>query len=320
MTATMLQSFPFGQFIKCEKNPILSPRGDGWESKDVFNPAAVVKDDKVYLLYRAEDHSGPGEWNGSSRIGLAVSEDGIHFERFPEPVLVPTEPYEQPGGCEDPRVTKIGDTYILTYTAFDGDCARMCLATSKDLVNWEKHGVVFPGWKGDQPKEWSKSGAILSEKINGKYVMYFGDSSIWIAWSEDGIHWEPEEEPVLQVRPGSFDSLLVEPGPQPLLTPEGILLIYNGARKLSETGKSGSGNIHPSPVRYEAGQVLFSRENPRQVLRRTDTPFFTPESRDEVEGQVDNVVFLEGLTEFRGAWYLYYGMADSKIGTAVYRP
>jgi predicted GH43/DUF377 family glycosyl hydrolase len=314
--------FPFGSFVKHESNPILSPRGEGWESKDVFNPAAVVKDGKVYLLYRAEDRTGMGKWNGTSRIGLAVSEDGIRFERHPEPVLIPTEPYEADGGCEDPRVIQIGDTYYMTYTAYDGKNARMCLATSKDLFNWEKHGIVFPGWEGDQAREWSKAGAILPEKINGKYVMYFGDSCIWIAYSDDAIHWEPVKEPVLRPRenPDDFDSLLVEPGPQPLLTEEGILLIYNGARKLSESGRSGTGNIHAFPVRYEAGQVLFSRENPAQVIRRTESSFFAPESQAEREGQVDNVVFLEGLVEFKGAWYLYYGMADSRIGVAIYRP
>ncbi|PTX60304.1 putative GH43/DUF377 family glycosyl hydrolase [Melghirimyces profundicolus] len=317
-----VKSFPFGNFQKHEENPVLSPVGDGWESKDVFNPAAVVKDGKIYMLYRAEDQTGLGKWNGTSRIGLAVSEDGIHFERRPEPVLVPTEDYEKPGGCEDPRVTRIGDTYVLTYTAFDGVSARLCLAVSEDLIHWEKKGIVFPGWKGDQSKEWSKSGAILQEKVNGKYVMYFGDSSIWVAYSNDAVHWEPLEEPVLRVRkdPEAFDSLLVEPGPQPMMTEEGILLIYNGARKLAEEGRSGSGGIHPAPVRYEAGQVLFSRDDPAKVIRRTSDSFFAPEVREERTGQVDNVVFLEGLVELKGCWYLYYGMADSHIGVAVYRP
>ncbi|MDN4593361.1 glycoside hydrolase family 130 protein [Polycladomyces subterraneus] len=306
--------FPMGPFEKYEGNPILSPQGDSWEAKDVFNPAVVVKDDKVYMLYRAEDHTGEGEWNGTSRIGLAVSEDGIHFERRPEPVLVPTEPYEQPGGCEDPRVTLIDNTYYMTYTAYDGECARMCLATSKDLVHWEKRGVLFPDWKGDQPRIWSKSGAILPEKINGKYVMYFGDSAIWVAYSEDLIHWDPVEKPVLQTRqdPGAFDSVLVEPGPQPLLTEEGILLIYNAAHPLKEE--------RGEKVRYAVGQALFSLDDPEQLIQRTERAFLEPQSADECEGQVDHVVFAEGLVEFQGKWYLYFGMADSKIGVAVYRP
>lgn len=310
-------AYLFGPFEKHPGNPILAPQGETWEAKDVFNPAAVVKDGKVYLLYRAEDRTGIGQWNGTSRIGLAVSDDGVRFTRFPEPVLVPTEPYELPGGCEDPRVTQIEDRYVMTYTAYDGQSARLCLATSKDLVHWEKHGVLFPEWTGGETKVWSKSGAICPQKINGKYIMYFGDSSIWLATSDDGIHWVPEEEPVLTTRPdpGAFDSVLVEPGPPPLVTEDGILLLYNAARRIDDPHHPGYGK-----VRYSVGQVLFSKDNPREVLWRSEMPFLEPETADEETGQVDHVVFVEGLVAFQGAWFLYYGMADSKIGVAIYRP
>ncbi len=99
------------------------PQGDSWESKDVFNPTAWSDDSTVYMLYRAEDSTGIGEWNGTSRIGLATSTDGINFERLSEPVLEPSEPWELPGGVEDPRVVKIEDTFYLTYTAYNGNQA-----------------------------------------------------------------------------------------------------------------------------------------------------------------------------------------------------
>ncbi|MCI0419163.1 MAG: hypothetical protein L0312_08090, partial [Acidobacteria bacterium] len=127
-------------FTRHDGNPILAPRGESWEAKDVFNPAAIVKDGKVYLLYRAEDRTGIGKWNGTSRLGLAVSDDGLHFQREPEPVLVPTEEYEKPGGCEDPRIVEHDGSYYVTYTAYDGKQARLCLASSKDLRRWTKHG------------------------------------------------------------------------------------------------------------------------------------------------------------------------------------
>jgi predicted GH43/DUF377 family glycosyl hydrolase len=300
-------TYPLGPFEKYENNPILGPRGDGWESKDLFNPAAVVKDGRVHLLYRAEDFSGEGTWNGTSRIGMAVSDDGLHFERRPEPILSPTEPYEEPGGCEDPRVTKVGDTYYLTYTAFDGESSRLCLATSKDLLEWEKHGVLFPEWTGGQEKVWSKSGAILEEPVEGRYIMYFGDTSIWAAYSQDLLNWTPVEEPVFGSSPDpeAFDSVLVEPGPQPLMTDGGILLIYNAAQRLT------SGRL-----RYSAGQVLLSKDDPTVVLKRPGEPFFEPEEPDALTGQIDNVVFLEGLVEYQGTFLLYYGMADSRIGVA----
>ncbi|PWK16409.1 glycoside hydrolase family 130 protein [Tumebacillus permanentifrigoris] len=305
-----------GPFEKYEKNPIMGPQGDSWESKDLFNPAAIVKDDKIYMLYRAEDHTGEGIWNGTSRIGLAISEDGIHFHREPEPVLSPTESYELPGGCEDPRVTQVGDTYYMTYTAYDGKHARLCLATSKDLYNWEKHGILFPEWSQGYDLVWSKSGAILAEPLDGRYVMYFGDKSIWVAYSEDLLHWTPVQKPVFSPTedPQAFDSVLIEPGPQPLLTEEGIVLIYNAARIVDDPADAGFGK-----VRYATGQVLLAKDNPEQVLKRTREPFLVPGTRDELEGQVDNVVFVEGLVAYKGAHYLYYGMADSKIGVSIWK-
>ncbi|PZN08999.1 MAG: glycosidase [Bacillota bacterium] len=348
-------AYLLGPFTKHPGNPILAPRGSTWEAKDVFNPAAVVKDGRVYMLYRAEDHTGPGQWNGTSRIGLAVSDDGIHFERYPDPVLEPTEPYELPGGCEDPRLTCIEGRYFLTYTAFDGVTARLCLATSTDLIHWEKHGVLFPDWQGDTGRVWSKSGAICPEKIGDRYVMYFGDTSIWIATSRDGFHWEPEPEPVLRVRPeaGNFDTLLVEPGPAPLVTDRGILLIYNAAHRLAEAHlvrrDGGAGGLQASTaagggagaardrdpaaeppayggpagsgyVRYAAGQALFDLRDPRKLLWRSERPFLEPETEAEIRGQVDHVVFVEGLVHHRGTWFMYYGMADSRIGVATYTP
>jgi len=288
---------PIGPFVKYEGNPILLPQKVGFESKAVFNPT-VIKDGKTfYMLYRAEDWRGKGWWNGTSSIGLAYSTDGIHFERYAgNPVIAPEYDYEKPGGCEDPRIVKVGDTYYLTYTGYDGQTARLCLATSKDLIHWRKYGPIFP------EKRWSKSGAILSEKINGKYVMYFGDSDIWIAYSDDLIHWKAEEEPVLRPRIGYFDEKLVESGPPPIITDEGILLIYNGSDRQS---------------RYSVGWVLFSKKDPTKVLKRANEPILKVTEDWEKFGQVYNVVFAEGLVKYEDTWYLYYGAADTYIAVAM---
>lgn len=284
-------------FVRWEGNPIMAPQGDGWEAKDVFNPAAIVRDGRVHLLYRAEDFSGAGEWNGTSRIGLASSDDGLHFVRGAEPIVEPSEAYELPGGCEDPRVMEAEGRYWLTYTGYDGKHARLCLASSTDLVQWEKHGVLFPDL------EWSKSGAILDRPVNGEYLMYFGDTHLWLARSTDLLHWKMDPEPVLSPREEMFDSRLVEPGPPPLWTDEGILLIYNAARW--------------PDTRYAVGAVVFDPDDPRRVVKRLDAPFLQPEEAGEQEGQVDQVVFVEGLVQHEGRWLLYYGAADSKIFVAV---
>lgn len=299
---------------KYSGNPILSPQGNGWESKDVFNPAAVVKDNQVYLLYRAEDRTGVGQWNGTSRIGLAISHDGLHFERQAEPVIDCTEDYEYPGGCEDPRITLIEGVYYLTYTAFDGRLARLCSATSDDLVHWTKHGPMVPDFRLADGRPWTKSGAILPEPIDGRYVMYFGDSSIWLATSEDLLHWAWQSEPVLSPRADdddAFDSVLVEPGPSPFLSEDGIVLVYNGASPISGAHHQGSERI-----RYATGLAVFDAADPARLLHRSVRPTLEPTADQELAGQVDNVVFAEGLVTYGGRWFLYYGMADSHIGVA----
>lgn len=297
-----------------------------WEAKDVFNPSAVVRGNKVYLLYRAEDLVG--KYAGTSRLGLAFSEDGLHFQRLPQPVFYPAEDsmkiYEWEGGVEDPRLVEDGrGNYLLTYTAYDGNTARLCVARSPDLLNWTKHGLAF---SGEYKNLWSKSGAIVTAqknghfvaaRINGKYWMYWGDTDIFLAYSGDLIRWEPvvdeKKKPVKVFGPrsGKFDSDLVEPGPQAILTEHGILLLYNSRNsKTKGTPALPDGN-------YAAGQVLMSASNPDEVIDRMEGYFLTPDKPYEMTGQVNNVCFIEGLVYFHNRWFLYYGTADSKIAVAV---
>jgi predicted GH43/DUF377 family glycosyl hydrolase len=296
-----------------------------WEEKNVLNPAAVVRDGQVWLLYRAQDK------NGTSRIGLAKSRDGLSFRKEDRPVLYPDndpmKTFEWEGGCEDPRVIRRDDgLYVMTYTAYDGSVARLCLASSRDLERWTKHGLVFSS--AEYRDKWSKSGAIVGErkrdeiiarKIDGKYWMYFGDTDIFLATSDDLISWTPIEEkkgklkPVLEPRRDYFDSKLVEPGPLALLTKDGILLLYNSANDAKK------GNKDLPDMTYTVGQALFSKKDPSELLVRSNRYFMAPERDYEKSGQVDNVVFLEGMAWFKDRWLLYYGTADSKIAVAEVR-
>jgi beta-1,2-mannosidase len=328
-------------------NPVLKP-GKGifvcpiknqpiyWEEKDVFNPAVLVRGDTLYMLYRAEDKIGKPD--GTSRIGLATSSDGLHFSTYPHPVLFPDndpqKKYEWEGGCEDPRITQDENgQYYMTYTAFDGNLARLMIATSADLTHWVKWGPVFAkAYQGKYLNKWSKSGSIVSTyqegkiqatKIDGKYWMYWGDQNIWLATSDDLIHWEPlemkpGEKPlitlkgqaiqlpdlkiIIPTRPGKFDADLVESGPPAILTDKGILLLYNG---------------RDSAGTYTSGQVLMDKQDPTKILHRMDGFFMKPDRPYEIQGQVNNVCFLEGLARFKNKWFLYYGTADSKIAVAV---
>lgn len=324
-------------FVKMDRlNPILQPdststfycpisrKGVQWEARNVLNPAAVVREGKVYMLYRAQDQAM------TSRLGLAVSDDGLHFKKERWPVLFPQsdslKKYEWKGGVEDPRIVEREDgMYILTYTAYDGKTARLCLATSSDLKSWTKHGLVI---RGEQYKNlWSKSGAILARlqgnrvvaaKVKGKYWMYFGDSNIFMATSDDLIHWEvatSEESkqmvPVLNPRPGYFDSRLVEPGPFALLYKGGILLIYNGSNAANYNDRA------KPRFAYSAGQALFDSSMPYRLVKRMDMPFIFPDRSYERTGEVNEVCFVEGLVYFQNRWLLYYGTADSKIAVAI---
>lgn len=178
-----------GPFVKHIRNPILGPTGAGWQAKDVFNPAAWTNGETVFLLYRAEDRKGLAGRDFTSRIGLARSKDGLTFERHPRPVMEASEPYEMPGGCEDPRLVRIGGRFYLTYTAYDGTKARLCMAVGDSLQEWEKWGPLLP------ERDWTKSGAMLDRPIDGRYWMYFGDTDIWAAHSTDLRRWEVVETP-----------------------------------------------------------------------------------------------------------------------------
>ena len=344
-------------FIKIDSvNPVLSPgigrfidpirkRAVKWEEKDVFNPAIVVRGDTLLMLYRAEDSIG--KYAGTSRIGLAKSTDGIHFTRMPTPVFYPDndaqKKYEWEGGCEDPRVVEdSAGVYYMMYTAYDGDKARLLVASSKDLLHWVKYGPAFlKAYNGKYLNQWSKSGSVVSSykdgkitaaKINGKYWMYWGDVNIGAAVSDDLVNWEPVEmqpgekpgialrhnaveTPDLKIvigpRAGKFDSDIVEPGPPAMLTGKGILLIYNG-RNIPSIGDSTL-----AEGTYSAGQVLLDKNNPIKILQQQDHYFLTPDKPYEIAGQVNHVCFVEGLAYFKNKWFLYYGTADSKIAVAV---
>ena len=308
-----------------------------WESDDTFNPAAVVFDGRVALLYRAEDHSGGGIGTRTSRLGLAFSADGIHFQKNSEPCFYPDmdSQYdaEWPGGCEDPRVVKTEDgLYVMTYTQWNRRVPRLAVATTRDFVTWEKHGLAFGKCHGGRFAEtFSKSASIVTRftedglvaaKVNGKYMMYWGEQFINLAVSDNLTDWEPmldENGDFLKLvlpRKGFFDSSLTECGPPALVTDKGILLMYNGRNATDDTCDK-----RYTPGSYCGGQVLFSLSNPTEVLARLDEPFFVPEADYEKSGQYPmGTVFIEGLVFYRDKWFLYYGCADSRVGVAVLDP
>lgn len=345
-----LPEWALGGFVRPEGvNPVIEPDTTrtfhcpmrkglvAWEESDTFNPAAVTKDGKIYVLYRAEDNSATGIGKRTSRIGLAESADGIFMEKRKEPVMYPAEDnakeFEWEGGCEDPRVAVTEDgTFVMAYTGWNRQVPRLCIATSKDLINWEKHGPAFAKAYDGKFKDMAcKSGSIVTKvvdgkqvitKVNGKYFMYWGEHQVCVATSDNLTDWTPalndsgELLGVIKTRPGFFDSSLTECGPPAVMTDKGIVLLYNGRNATDDKCDS-----RFNKGAYCAGQVLFDLNDPYKAIARLDVPFFRPMDDFEKSGQyVQGTVFIEGLVYHQDKWYLYYGCADSKVGVAVYEP
>ncbi len=338
-------NWDFKSFYKPAENPVLKADSSftficpvkkevvKWQKADVFNPAAIVKDNKVFLLYRCEDNPAAFLGGRTSRIGLASSDDGIHFTKYPEPVLYPDSSsvsYDYPGGCEDPRVIQTEDgLYVMAYTSWNYKVARLSIAFSKDLIHWEKKGPAFlKANDGKFLNIWSKSGSVITKmagekivaaKIKGKYWMYWGENFVNLAWSENLYDWYPtldekgELKALIGPRNGMFDSRLTECGPPAIINSEGIVLFYNGKNSESD-------DASPSVPKgtYSVGRVVIDADNPDKVISRSDTCLLRPTLPHELTGQYKSgTTFSEGLVFFKSRWFLYYGTADSFVGVAI---
>lgn len=276
-------------FKRYENNPIITPDPkNSYEKECTYNPCAIVHDNKVFMIYRAEDIYG----KYVSTLCLATSEDGYNFKKYENnPIITPSLP-EESRGCEDPRITKIGDIFYLTYVAYDGKDINIVLATSKDLYNWEKQGIIIKN---------HKSAAIYPEKINDEYFLLFGDSNIWMAKSKDLKNWEVDHEPILTTRENQFDSKLIEPGPAPIIINDKLVFIFNTADE---------------DLIYRNSLAVLDKDNPRKILYRSDKSLLEPKEQFELYGKVNNVVFVSGLVKFKDKYFLYYGGADKCVGVA----
>jgi len=275
--------------------PILKPRKEvTWEKDTVFNAGAIYDNGKFHLLYRAVAHN-PGDRNRSS-IGYAWSEDGIHFDRLNEPVLRSNEVTEEAQGVEDPRVTKIGDTYYMLYTAYDLKRTQVAMASSIDLIHWRRHGVVISNELFGN----NKDAALFPEKIRGRYcMMHRPDPDIYLAFSDDLHNWTVH---VCLMKPEfEWEVTKIGGGAQPIRTENGWLIIYHGVDK---------------DMWYRLGIALLDLEDPAKVVKRQPEWILQPEADWELKGDVANVVFSCGAVLLGREIWVYYGAADTVIGLA----
>lgn len=306
-----------------EHNPILEANPDKkWESGAVFNcGAALGKDGLVYLLYRAipmgytRKPNGTGYDDYISSIGCAVSEDGIVFARFEQPVIEPTGDYDR-FGCEDPRVTRLKINgqilYLITYTALFGPAYsgsdRVALASTEDFHTFHKHGVVIPGLD-------DKDAVIFPELVNGQIAMlhrvapdiqivYFDDVEQLVNPGEDfWSEYRTSLEEFTVMRPKyEWESEKIGSGAPPINTGEGWLLIYHGK---------------DDEAVYRAGMALLDLEEPSVVIARSPYPILEPKEEYERVGDTANVVFPEGAIVIDDTLYVYYGAADKRCCLAT---
>lgn len=309
-------TFPIGPFVKHGANPIMTPNPrNEFESAFLYNAAAIVLDGKVFMLYRAQNAAT------LSSVGLAWSDDGIHFTRLDRPVLTASLPCEAGGGVEDPRVVRIDGVIYMTYTAYDLKNARLCLAISTDLVNWTKHGPLYPGWDEGEitrsgrtaiRRDWTKAASIFpNPDSKGQYNMLWGESCIYRAKSNDLVNWRTEPfENWFATGVHLWENRLLEPGPSPIKTKDGKwILIYNAATV-------GGGKYRNN--QYSVGQMLLDQDRLEDgPIARLEKPCLEVSEGNEEKGQVDQVVFCEGMVQFKGQWLLYFGQGDSELGVAV---
>lgn len=297
-------------FKRSAKNPIIVPnRLNSWESKAVFNPAAIRIGATTHILYRALSD------DNTSSIGYARSKDGINIdERLDHPIYIPRENFELKkvadgnSGCEDPRLVKIGKVLYMCYTAFDGigpPQVALTSITEKNFLKknwvWAKPVIITPPGVDD------KDTCIFPEKTNGKYFVLHrvgdeicGDYVKSLSFQKEKIN---KCIRIMGPRINKWDSLKVGISAPPIKTKYGWLLLYHGVSKTHSV--------------YRVGAVLLDLNDPAIVLARSSDPIFEPEEQYEKVGIINNVVFPCGMVEKDGLLYIYYGGADTVVGVAT---
>jgi predicted GH43/DUF377 family glycosyl hydrolase len=288
--------------------PLLTPRTEhSWESRAVFNPGTVRQDELVHMLYRAV------EGENYSTLGYAkLNLEGHIIERRSQPVIIQESEIEK-RGCEDPRIVHFNDNYYIFYTGFDGENpaesrnTRVMLAETRDFKHFKKRGMIGPDVQ-------DKDAMIFPELIENKVVyIHRIIPNIQLAMLDDMEHlispdknyWKNylnllNDHTILR-REFKWEIDKIGAGPPPLRTEAGWVLIYHGV------------DYHKV---YRAGAVLLDEKNPYKVIARLPYPILEPETDYEKYGDVNMVVFPEGLVCMDDDLLVFYGAADKVVGYA----
>ena len=291
------------------ENPVLKPdKENSWEEVGAFNASLAKNKDYYHTVYRAMSSAN------LSTIGYAKTKDAVHFTDKRQ-LIKPEYDWEK-YGCEDPRVTKLGDKYFIFYTAlsafpFSAEGIKLGVATTHDFKNIEKHPVTTFN---------SKAMAVFPEKINGKiYAILTVDTDrppakISIAsFDNEKQIWSPDywEKWYANLEPHTLHLLRnandhIEVGAPPIKTKFGWLIIYSYIK-----------NYLSSPRTFGIEALLLDLKNPLKIVGRTKDAFLTPDDDYELYGNVPNIVFPSGAVVVGDKLYIYYGAADTTVALAT---
>ena len=321
------------KFIKCDKNPILKPNpSNQWEELCVLNPAAMYNesDKTFYMIYRAAGN----DKTHIIHLGLATSKDGVNFVRESNKPLISGDPNGlDAGGCEDPRLVKMGDYFYLTYASrpfppgqywredkeyfgFKPEFGPKVLvwnntlthlAISKDLRNWKKLGPIT------DPHFDDRDVVIFPEKINGKFFMLSRamercgkgysnkNPAIWISSSDDLLSWDNYS--LLMEGREDWEDKKIGTSTPPIRTDEGWLVLYHGVSSKDDA--------------YRVGAILLDIDDPTKIIARTKDFLMKPEEEYETNGYYNGCVFPTAIVPYEGVLYIYYGAGDKVICLAT---
>jgi predicted GH43/DUF377 family glycosyl hydrolase len=319
---------------------ILRKTSHQFENEAVLNPALIKVGDTIHMFYRAvtkDNYSTIGYCNLSSPM--------IIQHRHEHPILYPQYQYECQG-LEDPRIVEIEGIYYLTYTAFDGFNALGALATSKDLKNWDKKGIIVPKITYEEFKHFIEVKGKLSEKFvrfNDYQISHYKQDRKIYLWDKNLVFFprkidnkfyflhriKPNIQIVVDIE--NLEDLSLDFWQRYLTNfDESVLL---GSKYPHEVSYIGSGcppietadgwlliyhGVHDSinGYVYSACASLLDLKNPKKEIARLPYPLFSPEKEWELKGEVNNVCFPSGAILEEDTLYIYYGAADERIAVA----
>ncbi len=292
----------------CEARPgyVALPRWDAaggpivdWTPSDALEPV-----DPRVVRMRSTGHV---RLTSVSHLRVVWCGEGLAVERLDAARFTPQAEYEE-YGVEDPRITRIGERYWITYVAVSRHGAATALASTRDFRSFDRHGIIFP------PE--NKDVVLLSEPLGGRHAALhrpnpatpFSAPAMWLAWSDDLIHWGGHE-PFFSGT-DVWENGRVGAGPPPIRVADGWLEIYHGNRRPESPGEVG---------RYQAAAMLLDAANPARVLRTSGRPILEPSEPFERQGFVPEVVFPTGIVERDAKLLVYYGAGDTYTAVAEAR-